>query len=300
MVAEFDSAGDAANVSTVAIDKKDLADHPDADKAAQAAAQAAQAAALQAQLQAQMPAAFASLTPEQVLLLLQKCGMLDNATQVSKPDAITNENSLKMVAPSSAAAGAEVKVSQEEQVAPSAYSAFSMTFSGNSALASSILQPRPHTVTSFSPFSPDPNLYPAEGATRRSLPYSELLPHFLKGNAPGFGAPVLPHPEGGASNATSTRPSSGRYLDSVAPPFHVNRAPGRSEVISRPSSSTHSSVPEPDGQEQDALQDLNGTLASLDLDQAWKGRLDGGPSTTDGITTQFKKPATLSHSLSTP
>lgn len=132
----------------------------------------------------------------------------------------------------------------------------------------------------FSPFSPEPNnMYmSSEPARRDSYSRLESLPHPSKAYAPGFFPMQQAHDLKvntgmGASNAakispTQTRPSSGNlygFSDNSDPPTPINRAPGRSEApISRPSSGQMAAPHSED------IQDLNGTLASLDLDRPWK------------------------------
>ena len=136
--------------------------------------------------------------------------------------------------------------------------------------------------SNFSPFSPDPNnLYTSLESVRRdsgnSFSHLESLPHPSKAYAPGFHP--LPSQElklnttlGGSqgnlkvSPTTGHPPSATRYgfSETVDPPH--NRAPGRVEgPISRPSSGQTSEI-----QEAGLMHDLNGTLASLELDRSWK------------------------------
>jgi len=130
---------------------------------------------------------------------------------------------------------------------------------------------------------------------------TEQLPHPSKSYAPGFGpSPLHTHDsktgvsmsESSSSSRLSpgsNRPSSASqrytsYLESSASSsFQSNRAPGRPEgPISRPSSSStqgrRSSNAEMEAKGQDVIQDLNGTLASLDLDQSWKAPLESSDS----------------------
>lgn len=176
--------------------------------------------------------------------------------------------------------------------------------SGGSSYTTTAQRPDLHrTQSSFSPFSPDPNnLYMSSEnvGVRRESPYSRLeaLPHPSKAYAPGF-FPVSQQPQqqqdlkvntaatlGNGSGASSKvsptsatgvgRPASGgRYAfaeSSDQPtPLHRPTAP-----ISRPSSGQMGVAPGLSnvGQESDPIQDLNGTLASLELDRdrpsSWK------------------------------
>lgn len=131
----------------------------------------------------------------------------------------------------------------------------------------------------FSPFSPEPNnMYMSSEPVRRDS-YSRLesLPH-PSTYGPGFFPMQQGHdlkvntgvgaPKTAKISPTQTRTSSGNlygFSDHSDPPTPINRAPGRSEApISRPSSGQMAAPHSED------IQDLNGTLASLDLDRPWK------------------------------
>ncbi len=135
----------------------------------------------------------------------------------------------------------------------------------------------------FSPFSPEPN---SSYARRDSFPTGAPF------SSRGFPASwyrneiVITSPTASTAKATptTTRPGSasryGSYLGGGSPPG--TRALGRSENhISRPSSG------QPDVQEFDAMHDLNGTLASLDLDRdrPWKSPAESSDS---GASVQFQ------------
>ncbi|KAH9482215.1 putative RNA-binding protein C23E6.01c [Psilocybe cubensis] len=244
-------------------------------KAAQAAAQAAQTAALQSHfnsiaLPAPLPHAVNTLTQDQALEILQKFsaqGYYNGGGPSSSYEVSEIENALLTF-------GAREE-KKEEAPAPSA-----STSNFTSASRPEVTRAQ----SSFSPFSPDPNnLYMTSGTTRRESPYSrvETLPHPSKAYAPGFLSLQPPELKVNVANngsssekvsPTSARPSSGaRYTGSFSgdsePHTSLNRAPGRTEApISRPSSG-QMSVPAADA---DPIQDLNGTLASLDLDRSWK------------------------------
>ena len=157
----------------------------------------------------------------------------------------------------------------------------------------------------FAPFSPDPNAYVSEFKRRDSR--SDMLPHPSKAYATGF-YPLqtqdLQMTSGTSpgsvskTSPTSVRPASASasryntFLESSNHPFPVNRAPGRPEVpISRPpSGQTAGSVPRIE-QELDAMHDLNGTLASLELDQPWKSPAENIGSGTAVRATNDKVPS---------
>ncbi|KAJ7841993.1 hypothetical protein B0H14DRAFT_2586553 [Mycena olivaceomarginata] len=157
-------------------------------------------------------------------------------------------------------------------------------------------------TSSFSPFSPDPNQLPqqqqhqgqqqqqqhgagglyaaAEFEKRRDSyagqPYGQGLPHPSKAYAPGF-FPVPPELQTNGSASRSAGSGSGSLtrggygggggggFAGSPPAFQVNRYQRHAQPISRPNSG---SARRGGGEfELDAMHDLNGTLASLDLDQ---------------------------------
>ncbi len=150
--------------------------------------------------------------------------------------------------------------------------------------------PRPDMLrlqSSFSPFSPDPNNFytsSSESLRHDSSPYSRLdgLPHLSKAFTPSF----FPQPKEMKINTTSmvnvgevkvspssAQPSSANrynFRDSADPLATIRGPHGRTTEapISRPASGQL--MPPIDGHGQDSIQDLNGTLASLDLDRSWR------------------------------
>ncbi|RDB27828.1 putative RNA-binding protein C23E6.01c [Hypsizygus marmoreus] len=238
-------------------------------KAAQAAAQAAQAASLQTEFPTQVPLALNMMTQEQAIQLLQKLNLqgylnyIPGSLAENVNDSTTSGGFIGGNSNNSFSEGKTqqpVLVSRDEQ---------SRIFE---AFPSTAFPQRPEvqrTQSSFALFSPDPNGYVSVPEPKRdSFSRSEGLPHPSKAYAPGFfpcadsAGPQVPH---GTTH-------SWRALA-----FGVNRAPGRPEAaISRPPSGqtigpqTHV---ESEMQELDAMHDLNGTLASLDLDRpSWKSQ----------------------------
>ncbi|KAL6307180.1 hypothetical protein BKA93DRAFT_884991 [Sparassis latifolia] len=230
-------------------------------KAAQAAAQAAQAAAFQAQYQSQVTpvtpsSAAPALTPEQALQLLEKLGLTN----------LLNNN---------------------------AYHAFNPIFGtrpapgGNSSGAPS----------SFSPFSPDPNYLvnavkeqqPMASSSSQTLrqPAKSFTPWFIGQDekVPSASGKISP------SSAQTIRPPSAsqRFLlgeGSSKSLFQADRAASRRDgpvPIARPDVTRKGSQNQEQysGHDHDHdIQDLNGTLASLDLDHhhsqgIWKNGADG-------------------------
>ena len=152
--------------------------------------------------------------------------------------------------------------------------------------------PRPSVGSSFSPFSPDPNLFTGgDPSSQAAQKKPELLYH--PGSSSGFGhgfpsGPVVPH------DASNTMGANGKV---ATPRYTAYYDMPVASTISRPSSgSLNTSLPE--RQEffeipEDVITDLNGTLASLDLDSthhhqsstpastpaAWKTPGNSSPST---------------------
>ncbi|KAJ7815248.1 hypothetical protein B0H14DRAFT_3149174 [Mycena olivaceomarginata] len=158
-------------------------------------------------------------------------------------------------------------------------------------------------TSSFSPFSPDPNQLPQQqqhqgqqqqqqhgagglyaaaemfGKRRDSYagqPYGQGLPHPSKAYVPGF-FPVPPvlQTNGSASRSAGSglgSPTRGGYgggggdgFAGSPPAFQVNRYQRHAQPISRPNSGSARRGGGEFG--LDAMHDLNGTLASLNLDQ---------------------------------
>jgi len=150
------------------------------------------------------------------------------------------------------------------------------------------------TQSNFSPFSPDPNsLYTSsENVGRGANAYSRLdLPHPSKAYAPGFfpqqqeirvNTAISNGGSGKVSPASARPASASRYsfAENSDPPAPMNRAPGRGEApISRPGSGQMSA--HAGHRESDPIHDLNGTLASLELDRTWKAS-DAGNRVSSG------------------
>ncbi|KAI8982738.1 hypothetical protein BD414DRAFT_515917 [Trametes punicea] len=258
-------------------------------KAAQAAAQAAQAAAFQAQYQAQLAAQAQlaqsmqaptlhgpnqqspnSLTPEQALQLLQKFGLTNQSVSGS----------------GTAGSGAE-NVSNERQIAAALLNDVDGDrLASFNAFAPPIFAPRqtgnPAMSSNFSPFSPDPNYLGERANADSSTAQGQSLSHGSKsftpwytgqddkvGSASGKVSPTSL--QGGRPPNVSHRFTS--FLgESPAPgTYQPVRASSRQEAaIARPEAARRGSQNldqcMPQGQEPDVIRDLNGTLASLALD----------------------------------
>jgi hypothetical protein len=243
------------------------------DKAAQAAAQAAQTAALQSShFNPQPPPPHPSaLTQDQALALLSKFtaqGYFTGGGANAAPETREVENLLLNTSYGGPYAGLDQKKPE----------------AGPSNLNTFVPRPEIHRAQSnFSPFSPDPNnFYMSSETARRDSTYSRLdtLPHPSKAYAPGFFPSqdlkvntAVGNGSSGRGSPSCTRPVSGNrfgFMENSDPPAPLNRAPGRAEApISRPPSG-QMAPPRDEGHESDLIQDLNGTLASLDLDRPWK------------------------------
>ncbi|KZT29449.1 hypothetical protein NEOLEDRAFT_1056354 [Neolentinus lepideus HHB14362 ss-1] len=259
-------------------------------KAAQAAAQAAQAAALQAQMQSHAPQQTgAALSPEQAIQILQKFGFTAFLNNPSMVNSVMSENSpggfVDLNATGDETPRNAMATSSNDNAAGFA---FDRLDSASFALRTDTNVPPARS--SFSPFSPDPNLFPEELRNRDSITPSraEPLPHPSKNYAPGFGpsplqmqdmngldrntpkriSPVTP------TSAHTNRPSVSRFnslLGGASNPFDANR------TGSRASFHEQEQRKEVDVHEHDLIQDLNGTLASLDLDNSqgsWRAQED--------------------------
>ncbi|KAG6857001.1 hypothetical protein H0H87_011095 [Tephrocybe sp. NHM501043] len=257
-------------------------------KAAQAAAQAAQASAIQSQYtntaaQAAQASAIQSqytnnnthqspnkMTPEQAMQLLQKLntqGYLDHIPSVLSdqqrgPITRTFDHPF------------DSKISESVLGTRDASHLFD-SFSSNG------YQPLPEihrSQSSFAPFSPDPNAFTSD--TQREFIRADVLPHPSKACAPGFLLQELKlntDITAGTSKASpsSTRPTSanryGPFLEG-SNAYGANRAPVRPEssTISRPASGQTRQISNgtrPEQKEFDPIEDLNNTLAGLEIDR---------------------------------
>ncbi|KAI0371617.1 hypothetical protein BV20DRAFT_965353 [Pilatotrama ljubarskyi] len=252
-------------------------------KAAQAAAQAAQAAAFQAQYQAQlaqgvqapnMPAATQqnpnSLTPEQALQLLEKFGLTNllasgSGATTSGAENVSNERQI--------AAALLNDVDGDRLASFNAFAppVFAPRQTGNSA-----------TSSTFSPFSPDPAYLGERSNTEASNAQGQSLSHASKAYTPWYTS----QDEKVASASGKVSPTS---IQNVRPPSVSHRftsflgespAPGtyqparassrQDAAVARPEAARRGSQTQdqcmPQGQDSDVIRDLNGTLASLALD----------------------------------
>jgi len=153
-----------------------------------------------------------------------------------------------------------------------------------------ILRPQ----SNFSPFSPDlSNLYTSSESMKRDHPNPFLrfdaFPHSSKAFAPGFFSQPQDMKINTNTNVaesklspTTVRPSSAArftFAESTDPFAILDGGPGRAGApISRPNSGLW--VPPAKKRDSDPIHDLNGTLASLDLERPWRSpEVKGKPFT---------------------
>ncbi|KAH9927289.1 uncharacterized protein B0H18DRAFT_292883 [Fomitopsis serialis] len=240
----------------------------------QAAAQAAQAAAFQAQYQTQLSQPNGTtLTPEQAIQLLERFGISNFGANGGGPSNGSGSDAQPALYPD---------VNGNRQALLNAFnpSIFGSRPETNSA---------PTTATGFSPFSPDPN-YLNEGAKSQDPASNAHQQPFSNGSNASKGYPAWynpSHDEKVTSGNGKISPTSA--LHAIRPPstsqrfntllgdpssaFQSARSSSRQEApISRPDLTRKGSqTREQYGHhehEQDTIQDLNGTLASLDLNNS--------------------------------
>lgn len=265
------------------------------DKAAQAAAQAAQAAAFQAQFQAQLASAKVSLSPEQALQLLQKLGV-NGMNGVGSPDTpMTAESGFG----GSTASDEKYRTSLTNQTRGNAtnvhtlYDTHAPSFSAHSPTGPEATNLHHHIRSqlhsSFSPFSPDPNTYILDDRRRGAvdLVTADSLSQSLNPFPPRFDSGVLDgntiaDRANGPPRTSNGCHQYGMYFDGSIRLVEPSRSSSRQEPVSRPTSSQTSSQGRSGRHdahdEQDPIHDLNGTLASLDLDSKSPWQSMGNPT----------------------
>lgn len=236
------------------------------DKAAQAAAQAAHAAALQAHLQNQMVSPRGTpITMEQTVQLLQQMQLVGILPPGAGGDVQSQQIQAQTQSMASQKDGSPQNVVFSTRDTNST-SPFGLQPAGG--FCDDIHTPRAGISTSFSPFSPDPNVFQGSGAPSGAPPRKPepLLyhPFSATGFAQGFGSgPAVP------LDASNTMGADGKVTTPHYPMYHDNIT---TTTISRPPSGSLGASRELRGyfempeHEHDLITDLNGTLASLDLD----------------------------------
>jgi hypothetical protein len=159
--------------------------------------------------------------------------------------------------------------------------------------------PRAGLSTSFSPFSPDPNLFSGGDLTTGPPPKRpEVILHYpgsAVDYAQGFGtAPALPH------DLSNTMGADGKV---TVPNFAVLFEKPIPVALSRPPSGSlntsqerqeYFEIPE---HEPDAITDLNGTLASLDLDNVHHHQSPSSSPASAPTSVTWKAPSSSSSSM---
>lgn len=118
---------------------------------------------------------------------------------------------------------------------------------------------RSHMFNNFSPFAPDPSLY----LESQKVPSS--------GSRSGKVSPItLSNTNSSGATASSARPNSASHSTQQRYSFYdAGRSSGRQDGLAQRASPTRKTPPRHEydrNQTSDSIQDLNGTLASLDLD----------------------------------
>lgn len=250
------------------------------DKAAQAAAQAAQAAALQAQLQAHLQGQLAStqvsLSPEMALQLLQKIGAngMNGVGVLDAPPTTESDFGRSAVSDEKCRTFLANQIRSETTNVHASYDTYATSFSARSQMGLEAMDQhhhiRSHLHSVFSPFSPDPNAYMLNDRKRGSVDLvaaDSFPPRFdpgvLNGNA------IVDRPNGPLLPSNSCH-QYGPYFDAPSHSVEPGRSSSRQEPVSRPTSTQTSSQGRHNRhdthEEQYSIHDLNGTLASLDLD----------------------------------
>ncbi|KAF9238785.1 hypothetical protein BU15DRAFT_88232 [Melanogaster broomeanus] len=247
-------------------------------KAAQAAAQAAQAAAAQAQFQAQLQAQLAStqLPSEQALQLLQKLSAHGDGHVL--PMTGHSESGGNVLAEDKLRSCMTNRPRSEAMNGQVLYDPYSGPYAAHSSMGPETIDQNQHLGyqlhSSFSPFSPDPNSLMLERLRRGSedLYVVNPLSQTMNPYPARFDTTVLDR-----KTSLSDRPN-GPYLDNSS---RSSRSASRQEPISRPNSSGTSSQrlsSHRSSHERDPIHDLNGTLASLNLDHQSPWRPTGEPT----------------------
>ena len=244
------------------------------DKAAQAAAQAAQAAAMQTQYQVQMASQNTStLTAEQALQLLEKFGISN----------IIPGSNMDMQAEVGTSVNLQGNAEQASELLEQLDNYGSNAFNSRASVQ--------YGASTFSPFSPDPNYLADNIKNMNAISQPQHFGFQGKQYSSWYGSQdEKASGNGKVSASMQARPPStgqrfGPFLggEPSTPPSQGSRASSRQEgPIARPDLSRRPSqlltAPESynPGHEQhhdSSIHDLNGTLASLALDQgqaSWK------------------------------
>jgi len=233
---------------------------------------------LQAHVQSSPSQALPAITPEQALELVHKLGLVSYLTN-PEPSSYVSNSSNHGFLPTSASSSINYR---DDEASVSALNMFPSAYrssSGSSAVDEQIM--RTQLSTNFSPFSPDPNLYTEvknrepSGALRHesfhpSKSYAGVGDMQGGSSSSGKASPNATTSHAARSGGTDS-PRYGQFFESSAPHL-LARSSSRQEVsavihrTSPPRKLSPGREIEFDG--QDSIHDLNGTLASLDLDSS--------------------------------
>lgn len=250
-----------------------------ADKAAQAAAQAAQTAAMQSHyqpppMQTSSPPPVPqqqsqpNITGEQAIEILQKLGLANLFTQpnlASDPGIMGRLNSPP--------GGSGIPFRDDESVRPPTDMFSHYRNQGVGPMEAQSL--RPPIPTSFSPFSPDLRVHADDRKTTQepvgARPNKSFSPAVgeSSSNLPLSGkASPVGSGSGSRTGTGATTPRYGPFFDPSANQFFPRSSSRQDSNTSahRDSPARNLSPGRSEFDGQDAIHDLNGTLASLDLD----------------------------------
>lgn len=249
------------------------------DKAAQAAAQAAQTTVTQL---APPPPVDHQISSDQVLELFQKLGFTGTPERLSEllPGFRKLNSPSENLFPDNTSEGSTTTYTRNPSPPNVPLTQPSNTFAAAPSfptrpslpvLPTGMLEPRQNRsqiVSSFSPFSPDPNPSYNDISKQREESYGEGIPRSASMFMPGQGShQVNPDSSSGHISTTSMRPQAIQryhsFLDEPARAYEISHANGRKDTtISRPTSSGHA--------ERDRGQDRN-SFTSREVDtRVWR------------------------------
>jgi hypothetical protein len=223
---------------------------------------------------------LSSITPEQALELVHKLGLASYFANPEPSSHISNSSNHGFMT-TNTAPGVNYR---EDEIVASALNIFPNSYrpsSSSNTIDEQIM--RSQLSTHFSPFSPDPNLYTdiknmeSSGSLRQECfnstkSYANVGD--VQGGSTSTGGKVSPN----ATSSHMSRPGNGaesprygQFFEGPAPHL-LARSSSRQEA----SAGVHRSSPprklspgrEPEFDGHDTIHDLNGTLASLDLDNS--------------------------------
>lgn len=218
------------------------------------------------------------MTPEQALELVQKLGLASYYNNPEPPSHSNNHTNQNPGFPHNN--GAHNLNYRENEPPSSPLDMFPTSYrpgSGPSTIDAQIMRAQ---LSNFSPFSPDPSLYLDEHQNNRDAIGSMRHDPLSKSYASAFGDQGVMHlggkispastatSHGARSNSGSGTPRYGQFFEPAAPHL-LARSSSRQDSGMQRGSPPHQRSPGRDVEfEQESIHDLNGTLASLDLDNS--------------------------------